>query len=61
VGTVVHILVQGPLAVVVPLVATSPALAGLLGVVFLKENVSLRQLVGIGLALVGAALLSTAA
>ncbi len=53
-------LASGPAAVVVPLVATSPALAGLLGVAVLKEETSRRQLAGIGLALFGAALLATA-
>jgi uncharacterized membrane protein len=52
-------LASGPAAVIVPLVATSPALAGLLGLVFLKEQTSRRQLAGIGLALAGAALLAT--
>lgn len=51
-------LAQGPAAVIVPLVATSPALAGLLGVVFLKEETSRRQLAGIALALAGAVLLA---
>ena len=48
----------GPAAVVVPLVATSPALAGLLGITVLKEQTSRRQLAGIALALVGAVILS---
>ena len=52
-------LASGPAAVVVPLVATSPALAGLLGITVLKENTNRRQLAGIALALVGTALLST--
>ena len=52
-------LAQGPAAVIVPLVATSPALAGLLGVAFLKEPTSRRQLTGIGLALAGAVFLAT--
>lgn len=52
-------LAQGPVAVVVPLVATSPALAGVLGALVLKEEVSRRQLLGIGFALAGAVLLST--
>jgi uncharacterized membrane protein len=54
-------LAQGPVAVVVPLVATSPALAGLLSVVLLREGVSGPQLIGIALALAGAGLLSTTA
>ena len=53
-------LASGPAAVVVPLVATSPALAGLLGIAVLKEETSRRQLVGIGLALLGAILLARA-
>jgi len=52
-------LASGPAALVVPLVATSPALAGLLGIMVLREKTSLRQLVGIALALVGAVVLST--
>jgi uncharacterized membrane protein len=53
-------LAAGPAAVVVPLVATSPALAGVLGIVFLGERTSARQLAGIGLAAAGAALLASA-
>lgn len=52
-------LAAGPAAVVVPLVATSPALAGMLGILFLKEEAGLRRLAGMGLALVGAVLLSS--
>lgn len=52
-------LASGPAAVVVPLVATSPALAGILGIAFLREDAGRRQLGGIALALVGAVLLST--
>ena len=51
-------LASGPAAAVVPLVATSPALAGLLGITVLKERTSRHQLAGIALALVGTALLS---
>jgi len=51
-------LASGPAAVVVPLVATSPALAGLLGIAVLKEGTSRRQLAGIALALGGAVLLA---
>ena len=51
-------LAGGPAAVVVPLVATSPALAGLLGIAILKERSNRRQWAGIGLALAGAVLLS---
>ena len=54
-------LASGPAAVVVPLVATSPALAGLLGIAFLKERTNRRQWVGIALALAGAVLLSASA
>ena len=53
-------LASGPAAVVVPLVATSPAVAGLLGIAILHEKSSRRQLAGIGLALVGAVLLARA-
>lgn len=52
-------LTRGPVTVVVPLVATSPALAGLLGVWLLRERVNRRQSIGIGLALAGALLLSS--
>ena len=51
-------LAAGPAAVVVPLVATSPALAGLLGIAVLREKTNRRQLVGIALAVCGAALLA---
>ncbi len=51
-------LASGPAAVVVPLVATSPALAGLLGVTILREKTNPRQWLGIAVALVGAVLLS---
>ncbi len=51
-------LTSGPAAVVVPLVATSPALAGLLGITLLKEETSRRRLAGIAVALFGAVLLS---
>ena len=51
-------LASGPAAAVVPLVATSPALAGLLGITVLKERTRRHQLAGIALALVGTALLS---
>ncbi|HEV2033767.1 MAG TPA: DMT family transporter [Candidatus Dormibacteraeota bacterium] len=52
-------LASGPAAVVVPLVATSPALAGLLGIMVLREKASTAQLAGIALAMVGVVLLST--
>lgn len=51
-------LASGPAAAVVPLVATSPALAGLLGIAILKEETNRPQWVGITLALSGAVLLS---
>jgi uncharacterized membrane protein len=53
-------LAMGPAALVVPLVSASPALAGLLGLVVLKERVGRRQLAGLAVALVGAALLARA-
>jgi uncharacterized membrane protein len=53
-------LASGPAAVVVPLVATSPALAGLLGIAVLGEKTSRRHLAGIALALLGAVLLARA-
>jgi drug/metabolite transporter (DMT)-like permease len=49
----------GPASVIVPLVATSPALGGLLGIFVLRERASRRQFVGIALGLVAAALLAT--
>ena len=52
-------LASGPAALVVPLVATSPAVAGLLGILVLNEKTSSLQLAGIGLALAGAVLLSS--
>ena len=51
-------LASGPAAIVVPLVATSPAVAGLLGITLLREKTNRRQLAGIALALVGTVLLS---
>jgi uncharacterized membrane protein len=53
-------LASGPAAIVVPLVATSPALAGLLGIAVLKEKTSRSQVAGIALALFGAVLLARA-
>jgi len=53
-------LASGPAAVVVPLVATSPAIAGLLGIAILREETNRRQLAGIGVALFGAVLLARA-
>jgi drug/metabolite transporter (DMT)-like permease len=52
-------LATGPAAVVVPLVSASPAVAGILGLVVLKEKVGRRQQAGLAVALVGAALLAT--
>ncbi len=52
-------LAAGKAAVVVPLVATSPAIAGLLGATILKEKTNRRQLTGIFAALAGAAMLAT--
>jgi drug/metabolite transporter (DMT)-like permease len=46
-------LATGPAAAVVPLVAASPALAGLLGLVVLKEKLDRRQLAGLTVALLG--------
>ncbi len=51
-------LAAGPAAIIVPLVATSPALAGILGIALLREPASHRQYAGIFLALAGAVLLS---
>ncbi len=48
----------GPASLVVPLVATSPALGGLLGIVVLGERVSRRQAIGIALGLVAIVLLA---
>lgn len=53
-------LAAGPAAIIVPLVATSPALAGILGIAFLHERASGRQYAGIVLAMAGGVLLSTA-
>jgi uncharacterized membrane protein len=53
-------LASGPAAVVVPLVATSPAIAGLLGIAILREKTNRWQLAGIGVALFGAVLLARA-
>lgn len=49
---------EGPAAVIVPLVATSPALAGLLGIAVLREKAGARQLAGIAIALTGTLLLA---
>jgi len=50
-------LAAGPAAIIVPLVATSPALAGILGIAILHERAAGRQYAGIAVALIGAALL----
>lgn len=52
-------LASGPASAVVPLVATSPALAGVLGIIVLREEASWRRVTGIAVALAGALLLST--
>jgi uncharacterized membrane protein len=49
---------KGPAAVIVPLVATSPALGGFLGAVVLKEKTTRLQYAAILLGLMGAVLLS---
>lgn len=48
----------GPASLIVPLVATSPSLAGLLGIVVLREPSTTRQITAIALGLVAAALLA---
>lgn len=52
-------LAAGPAAVVVPLVSASPAVAGVLGLLVLKERLERWQLAGLAVALVGASLLAT--
>ncbi len=49
----------GPASLIVPLVATSPSLGGLLGIVVLRERAAPRQLTGVALGAVAAALLAT--
>ena len=44
-------LTVGPASVIVPLVATSPVVGGLLGIAVLRERASARQLVGIAIGL----------
>ena len=51
----------GPASAIVPLVATSPALGGLLGILTIHEAVTRRQLAGIALGGFAAVLLATAA
>src|SRR5437867_8427139 len=48
----------GPASLIVPLVATSPALGGLLGIVVLKERVTRLQTLGIAVGIVGIVLLA---
>ena len=49
----------GPASVIVPLVATSPSLGGLLGVVILRESSTPRQLIAIGLGTIAAVVFAT--
>ena len=48
----------GPASLVVPLVATSPALGGLLGILWLKERVTRPQAIGIAIGLLAIVLLA---
>jgi drug/metabolite transporter (DMT)-like permease len=48
----------GPASLIVPLVATSPSLGGLLGIAVLKERVTRLQALGIAMGLVGIVLLA---
>ena len=48
----------GPASLIVPLVATSPALGGLLGIAVLKERVTRPQALGIAVGIVGIVLLA---
>lgn len=52
-------LASGPAALVVPLVSASPAVAGVLGLLVLKEKLGRWQLAGLAVALAGASLLAT--
>ena len=52
-------LATGPASVVVPLVATSPTLGGLLGIVLLKERTSKMQRAGIATGLLAMVLLAS--
>lgn len=52
---------QGPASVIVPLVATSPALGGLLGAIALHERPTRWQYAGMGLGIAAAALLAVQA
>lgn len=53
-----HALSRGPASVIVPLVATSPALAGVLGILVLRESATRIQVAGMAAGLVGAVLLA---
>ncbi len=53
-----HALAWGPAAVIVPLTGLYPALTVILGSLFLHERLSLRRLLGVGLALAAVWLLS---
>ncbi len=53
-------LAVGPASLIVPLVATSPAIGGLLGVAVLHERTTPRQLVGAVAGVLASALLATA-
>ena len=55
-----YALSEGPASVIVPLVATSPALGGLLGILLLRERATGRQLAGIALGASAALLLASA-
>ena len=52
---------RGPASVIVPLVATSPALGGVLGLVLLRERAGPSQLLGMATGLAAAALLAVPA
>jgi drug/metabolite transporter (DMT)-like permease len=51
-------LALGPASLIVPLVATSPALGGLLGILVLKERITRLQALGIAVGIVGIVLLA---
>ena len=48
----------GPASVIVPLVATSPSLAGLLALVMLREPSTRRQIIAVGLGIIAAVVLA---
>ena len=60
VATVAYLaaLQSGPASVIVPLVATSPTLGGLLGILVLKEHTTPRQRAGIAIGLLAVVLLA---